>query len=146
MRVLLWGVIILCYLFASYTDLRTYLVYNFTWMIAALAAVGLCILQRNRLGSLVDLGCFMLLQFKFFGKTFGKADMYAFLVGAICITSMGGGLKEDLQFMLLAYVGLGIVQLLKHNVGRNGNLKKPVAFLPYITLALFSFVWYHISG
>lgn len=145
MRLFFGGVILCCFLFASYTDLKHCWVYNATWLIAVPAALGLCLLQRHSLGSLREYGGFLLLQLLFFGRTYGKADLYAFLTGGLCMMALGGGLREDLQFMLLAYVFLGIVQLLRKNVGRNGNLKKPVAFLPYITLALFSCVWYHIS-
>ena len=45
------------------------------------------------------------------------------------------GMFGYLMHMMLAVLALFIVQLPKRNIAKNGNLKQPVAFLPYISLA-----------
>ena len=143
MKCLLWGILVSCLLWACYQDQKTRRVYNVTWWIAGPAAVGLCLLQWEQMGSLYEYCIFALLQLFFFGRTYGKADSYAFLTCGICIVSVGGGLQEELLHMLIAYFLLGVVQGIRKNVASNGNLKEPVAFLPYITLAFFFLLWYH---
>lgn len=143
MRSLLWVIFVCCLVWACWQDLKTRRVYNLTWGVAAPAAVGLSLLQWEQTGSLYEYGIFALLQILFFGRTYGKADRNAFLTCGICIASVGGGLKEDLLHMLIAYLLLGVVQGAGKNIARNGNLKEPVPFLPYITLAFFFLLWYH---
>lgn len=77
----------------------------------------------------------MALQFMLFARMYGKADCYAFCVCAIAGASLGMGFPDYLWQMLLALCLLFPVQLLRRNIGKSGNLKQPVAFLPYITLA-----------
>ena len=86
---------------------------------------------------LVDLLCFGVLQRFFFSRMYGRADAYAFSRCSLVLASFGGGLKEYLMHMLVAVVLLGAVQGVKGNVGSNGNLKVPVAFVPYISAAFF---------
>lgn len=141
----LWGILVCCLFWASYQDVQTRQIYNVTWWVAAPAAIVLCLLQGEQVGSIYEYGIYALLQVLFFGKTYGRADSYAFLTCGIAITSLGGGLQEYLLHMLFTYLLLGVVQAFRRNIAGNGNLKEPVPFLPYITLAFFFLLWYHCT-
>ena len=89
------------------------------------------------LRKLLPLFLFGLLQEKLFSGMYGKADCHAFVVCAIAGSGAGWGMKEYLMHMLLAIMLLAVAQGAKGNVGRNSNLKKGVAFLPYITISFW---------
>jgi len=82
---------------------------------------------------ILDLVCFGLLQRFLFARMYGRADAYAFSMCSLVWASFGGGLREDLIHMLVSVILLGLVQAIKRNVASSGNLKKPVAFVPYIS-------------
>lgn len=89
--------------------------------------------QRTAL--LWHLTVYMALQFGVFARMYGRADCYAFCVCAIAEASLGMDFSDYLVLMLLALCLLFPVQLLRGNIAKNGNLKQPVAFLPYISAA-----------
>ena len=146
MRPALWSVIAVCLLYACITDCRTRQVYNFTWWIAGTAAA-LLLSAGNRITAerLLELALFTALQCGFFSKMYGKADCYAFSVCAAAAASEGIGLAGFLNHMLLAFALLAVVQGIRRNIGADGNLKRPVPFLPYITLAFWGLLWYYNS-
>ena len=147
MREVLWGIIVLCLLFACITDCRTCTVYNFTWWISGTAA-GILLMTGSKdftLGEAAELGAFVLLQLLFFSRMYGKADSYAFSVCATAEAAFGLGLKGYLIHMLAAFCLLALIQGMCRNIDKHGNLKHPVPFLPYITLAFFALLWYHYT-
>lgn len=79
---------------------------------------------------------FILLQFFLFDGMYGRADCFAFSCCSILLGALGGGIRDFLLHMLFSIVFLGMVQICKGNVNRQGNLKEPVAFIPYIAAAL----------
>lgn len=140
----LWGVIALCLLFACITDCRSCQVYNVTWWVAGAAAVILLLQEKSRLeiNFLLELGFFVLLQLLLFPKMYGRADCYAFSVCAVAEAAAGLSLTGYLLHMLLSFILLAFVQALCHNIDRRGKLRRPVPFLPYITLAFWALLWY----
>lgn len=74
------------------------------------------------------------LQFLIFSKMYGRADCHAFVCCAVALSSFGGGMREYLVHMLCSVILLGIVQAVRKNINRQGNLYEPVAFIPYITM------------
>ena len=105
------------------------------------------LLQRNgRIGeALPGLLFFICLQQFLFSRMYGRADCHAFSVCALHLASLGVGLRGYLEQMLLAFLFLAIFQFFRKNIADNGNLKRPVPFLPYITLAFFLVVCYHTT-
>lgn len=103
--------------------------------------------NRNNISvmNIVQLLFYIALQLLFFSRMYGKADCYAFSVCAVAETALGMQLMEYLFHMLTAFILLAIVQGVKHNIADNGNLKHPVPFLPYITLAFWTLLWYHVN-
>lgn len=144
---LLWGLIDLCLVFACWSDLKSCRVINLTWWISGAAAILLYPVSdyypENR--QVIELVFFLALQLFLFARWYGKADCYAFSVCALAGGSLGFGLLEFLLHMLLAFLLLAVVQGWKNNINRQGNLKHPVPFLPYITLAFWGMLWYHYS-
>lgn len=144
----LWGVIALCLLSACITDCRSCQVYNVTWWVSGAAAVALLLGERGRpeIGLFLELGFFVLLQLLLFPKMYGRADCYAFSVCAVAEAAAGLSLRGYLLHMLLSFMLLAFVQALRHNIDRRGNLRQPVPFLPYITLAFWALLWYSGTG
>lgn len=131
-----------CLLFACITDCKTYEVYQFTWWMAGVAAIMMSLRIFGGNGSnpwlvLGNLAFFCLLQEGFFCRFYGRADCHGFVVCAVASAGMGLGLREWLHHMLLAFLGVTVIQLLRGNVNRHGNLKRPIAFLPYISGAFW---------
>lgn len=134
----LWGILWCSLLYGCATDLRSRKVYNFTWWFGGLAAGGLLwsyLYAGQGTVLLWHLTAYMILQFVVFARMYGRADCYAFCVCAIAEASLGREFTDYLVLMLLALCLLFPVQLLRRNIAKNGNLKQPVAFLPYISAA-----------
>lgn len=112
-----------------------------------MAALLLLITGENRMDMecVAGLGLFVLLQLKLFSKMYGRADCYAFCVCALAEAAAGLGIVEFLIHMLAAFCLLAVIQGIHRNIDRRGNLKQPVPFLPYITLAFWTLLWYHYS-
>ena len=145
MRVIFWVILALCLLFACVTDCRTCQVYNFTWWISGTAAGLLWLMGRqwtDREG-ITGLLIFILLQLLLFSKMYGRADCYGFCVCAVAEAAVGMRLVGFLTHMALAFGILALVQGARHNINNRGNLRRPVPFLPYITLAFWALLWYH---
>ncbi|MCQ2539685.1 MAG: hypothetical protein MJ114_04470 [Acetatifactor sp.] len=146
MKLCLWVVVILCFLAATVQDIRTKTVVNLLWVISGMAGLLLNLLNFSTgvEGHVGEVIFFCGVQLLLFSRFYGKADVYAFCVCAIVLHSLGDGLKEYLVLSLLAIGYLALVQICRRNVRKDGNLKVPVAFLPYITLALLTSLCYHI--
>lgn len=144
----MWAVIAVCLLAACIMDCRTCLVCNVVWWISGSAALLLLMMNRQRIQpeNLLWLGIFAALQGGLFSRMYGRADCYGFCVCAAAEASAGIGPTGFLAHMLLAVGLLAVVQAFRRNIGRDGNLKRPVPFLPYITLAFWALLWYYSSG
>ncbi len=135
-------------LYACFTDMRCRRVYDYVWW-------GVLILGTLLLLASVDfdlvlwrqLSCFFLLQRFLFDRCYGRADVYAFCACALMLGAFGGGMREYLLQMAAAFLFLFLVQLFHRNIGRDGNLKVPVAFLPYIVVSFWlTLLWIHWRG
>lgn len=129
---------------ACIMDVKEQLVYRFVWLIAAAGVSAVIVAVRMRgvgmnIASLTDLVLFVMLQQLWFGRFYGRADCHAFCVSAFMLWASGFVLLDYVMHMLLAFVGLALIQLMRRNVRRNGQLKKPVPMIPYIAVALW--VW-----
>lgn len=155
LELFLWSLIGGCLLLADITDVAVRRVYNFVWWVALAAGgtlFGMSVAERmadgiparNELCILIQLMLFFLLQFGVFGRTYGKADCYAFCVCAVAMASRGMTMAGYLMHMILAYLFLILVQMRKGNISRRGCLKNPVPFLPYISISFWmTILWYN---
>ena len=138
MTAALWGILWCSLLYGCITDIKSQLVYNYTWWIGGLAAGGLLwrsLSAGQQAAVLWHLAACMALQLVLFSRMYGRADCYAFCVCAIAETALGMGFHDHLILMLISLFLLFPVQLLRGNIAKDGNLRQPVAFLPYISLA-----------
>ena len=122
------------------TDLQTCMVYDFLQLPAAAAGAVLCLLRPLPVSGGAALRCFALLQYFLFMRLYGRGDGMAFQVCSLFIIGAGGTLETLLLHMAAAFSLLGMVQLVKGNINRKGNLKTPVPFLPYIACSLLWFL------
>lgn len=119
-------------------------VYRFLWLWAGLGAA-LMLLCRTYFGeitteTLAELCVFVILQQVWFSKFYGRADCHAYCVCAINMYARGLVFRDCVMHMFFAFLILGVVQIFRKNVGKKGNLKKPVAFVPYIAIAFLLWV------
>lgn len=129
-------------LFACVMDWKEKMVVHFVWWLAA----GVVLLHGGMeyLQTLLNwdgVFFFFLLQELFFCHFYGRADAHAFGVCGLLLGTFGWGLTACFTHMVLAFLLLIVVQLGKKNVGPGGRLKEAVAFLPYITVALWLMVF-----
>lgn len=80
---------------------------------------------------------FVGIQWFVFRKMYGPADMTAYVICSMYLAAEDYSLLNCLLHMLVTFGILGPVQLWKRNISAKGNLKNPVALLPYIAGAFF---------
>lgn len=143
-----FSIIAVCLLAASIMDWKTCTVYNYIWWIMG-GAVTVRLFTERLLAKRLEMEIgrnenvwlsvflFILLQELFFCRMYGRADSHGFAACALVGGSLGMGMKEYLLHMLIAFGLLGVVQWMRGNIGRDGNLKKPVPFVPYLTVAFW---------
>jgi hypothetical protein len=131
-------------LFACITDGLRCQVFRFVWWLSAVASGLLYIVHAGGSGDdhviwtfWVEFLIYSLLQELFFSRFYGRADCHAFVLCALVGSLYGMTMREYLIHMLVSFGLLAIVQGLRRNISRKGNLKQPVAFLPYITIAFW---------
>ncbi len=135
-----YGVFASYLLVATITDVQTYEVYDFLHVIGASSGIIILIKQRVSISDWQGLLLFMAMQFFIFGRLYGLADCMGFCVCAINICIRNPSILMYLFHMALAFCILGIVQGIRQNINKRGNLKEPVAFFPYITFSVWLFL------
>lgn len=133
------GVLAAYLLVASIQDIQSYSVYDFLHAAAVPTGFVFVIAAPDR-EKLLSLTVFLIIQLGVFMHMYGAADGLVFLVCAVYESRFGKGLLTYLLHMGAAYILLGIVQGIRHNVNRYGNLKEPVAFVPYIAATVWLFL------
>lgn len=124
-------------IFAALCDFYTTEVYDWSWGFAGVAGIGILIYRGTEQEVFLQLFIFIALQALLFRKFYGGADCMAFSVSAIYLAcSRGKGIYDFLIVMLLTFAVLTVVQLTKNNINRRGNLKRPVALIPYIAAVM----------
>lgn len=146
-RALIWvwalSVSATCLSAACIMDLETCMVYNYVWWAGAVAVVVLMGVAKRKLQG--ELILFIALQQLWFCRMYGRADCHAFSLCAGVEAVLGMRMQMYLVHMLLAFGLLALVQGLEGNIGRDGNLKRPVAFLPYITLSFWGIILFYAA-
>lgn len=125
---------------ASLIDVQTCEVYDFLHYIGAGAGILLCLTRSTDRTLYLSLFIFWILQHFLFARMYGMADARTFVVCALFVGAAGGRLQTYLYHMSAAFLTLGAVQAVRQNINRQGNLKQPVPFLPYISLTVWIFL------
>lgn len=134
---LLLGAMSGCLLFACVTDILTNKVYDFIWWVAAGVEIAAYILHPISLWKLVCLAIFFIIQELLFAKLYGRADCHAFCICAVMESIFGMDITGFFLHMILSFAILIAIQYFRENIGKNGRLKIPVPFMPYITFAFW---------
>ncbi|MDE6673681.1 MAG: hypothetical protein K2K19_02545 [Acetatifactor sp.] len=122
------------------TDRQTCKVYDCLQLPAAVFGAALCLLRPVPVSGGTALIGFALLQYFLFMRLYGRGDGMAFQICSLYVIGAGGGPQTLLLHMAASFALLGIVQLMRGNINRKGNLKIPVPFLPYIAFSLLCFL------
>ena len=141
MEVVCLIVVFSCFVQAMLEDAKWKRVHRYLWWIAEVAGMGLLLMHREAFSRVAwELLFFAMIQFLLFSKLYGKADCFCFQCCSMVLGAYGGGLKAYLFHMLITIAILGIVQFYKRNVNAHGDLKEPVALLPY-AMPVFFVMW-----
>lgn len=129
------GVLSAYLLCTAVTDARTCQVYTFLHLPGAAAGIFLLLREGTLYSAVLPLAIYALLQHFLFTHMYGKADGKVFWVCALYQAAFGAGLLQFLLHMAASLFCLAAVQAVRKNIDRRGNLKKEVAFVPYIAAA-----------
>ncbi len=132
-------------LFACVTDCRMQQVYQFTWWWAGAAGMLLLLttdILTSKVALAAELSFLCLCQELLFSKMYGRADCHAFCACGMVLLALGGGLEGCLFHIITAFGILAVVQGVRGNIGKGGKMRRPVAFLPYITTSFWMTVSY----
>ena len=119
-------------LYNSYTDYKTKYVYNFTHYILVTVFSVVLLTRDVPTRIILELFIYLAIQYFLFMKLYGRGDGIVFIVCALFFAINGKGMVTFLHHMLYTFLILGVVQGIKGNIAGNGELKKPVALVPYI--------------
>ena len=133
------GVLAAYLLVASLQDSQTFEVYDFLHVLAL--PTGMIFIMAAPSGEKVmSLVLYLVIQLGIFMKMYGAGDGLAFLVCAVYESRFGKGLSTYLLHMAAVFVVLLVVQGARRNINKTGNLKKPVALVPYIAATVWFFL------
>lgn len=119
-------------LFCSVTDHCLKKVYRFI-QFPAVILLGVNLIQRGgHWQQGVEIILFAGIQYFLFMKLYGRGDGLAFMVCSLFFGILGVGIEHSLLHMSLTFLLLAVVQGIRGNIDKKGNLKEEVALLPYI--------------
>ena len=133
------GVLAAYLLVAAIQDDQTYEVYDFLHILAVPTGVIFIVDSASR-QKLLSLAIYAAVQIGIFMRMYGAGDGLVFLVCAIYESRFGKGLSTYLLHMATVFAVLLVVQGVRRNISKKGNLKKPVALVPYIAATVWFFL------
>ena len=126
---------------AAYSDFLTREVYDLVYFPAITAGLlELVILQVPfPILTVIEILQFALIQWFVFRFFYGEADCFIFITCSIYLAALGGGFLEFMLLMAGTFILLAIIQAFCKNINKKGNLKEPVALIPYIAFIMLVF-------
>ncbi len=121
---------------AAYSDYLFHEIYNFVYIPAIAGSIFRIVFMEISVIVVIELIIFCIVQFFLFSRFYGLSDCIAFSTCALYMTADNAGLKKYLYLMSITFILLAIVQLVKKNINRKGNLKRPVGLIPYIAVSM----------
>ncbi len=140
-KILLYGVFAAYLITVATIDYQTQLVHDFLHIIGVIAGIILLVIQQPEWFVIKGLLLFVGLQLLIFKRIYGTADCFTFIVCAIFIACSNHGLLTYLWHMGATIILLGVIQGFQKNINKRGNLKVPVALVPYIAITVWIFVF-----
>lgn len=134
-------------LVATFSDIKEKQVLRIVWMICIFLLTIVLLFQKVGFCEWLCLAEFVFLQECICNHFYGQADAHSYIC-CVVYAMTNGFIEEDimlagLQLMIISFVLLAVLNLFMRNINRFGNLKQPVAFIPYIVVALN--LWIGIS-
>lgn len=126
---------ILCVYICAYTDLLTGYVYDFVVLLGIIALLFQKSMYVNH-ALYLEWVLFAFVQSILFRRLYADGDVLVFILCGGILSSVGQGMLEDLLLMLCSVVVMGVHQGLRGNIKADGNLKKGIAFVPYMGMCL----------
>ncbi|MCR5255442.1 MAG: prepilin peptidase [Acetatifactor sp.] len=122
---------------ASARDLKTKEVERIIWLPVCFLYVIHLVCDPGNLNIffLINVLFYGIIQECFFARLYGKADCHAFFVCGIMLIMLKHDLTICFLHMTISFLILIAVQFLRGNIDRTFKLKRPVAFIPYISLS-----------
>lgn len=133
------GILAAYLLVAAIQDDQTYEVYDILHILALPAGIAFIVASPSG-EKMISLAIYAIIQVGIFMRMYGSGDGLAFLVCAIYESRFGEGLSTYLLHMATVFVVLAVVQGVRRNISKKGNLKKPVALVPYIAATVWFFL------
>ncbi len=131
----LLAIFLLILLYACYTDEKEFCVYDCVWWAEIILAT-VVIMTKGKVPDIrmyFGIVIVILLQETVMSRAYGRADSHAFCACAFMQVALGMGITAHIVQMCISLMLLIAVQSRGKNIDRCGKLKKPVAFIPYIT-------------
>ena len=138
---------VVCLFTASICDIRTYMVPDLIWWIAAASILALILMRyggrevlsdpdaMKAAGRLLEALFIICIQERVMSRYYGRADSHAFSCCALYLAIFGTCLEVHILHMTLSLLSLTVIQLFRHNISKHGRLKQPAPFIPYISIS-----------
>ena len=126
------------------TDVLMCQVYDGMQYLGVLGGCIWALMNETQNGIGFSLIMFVGMQYFILMKKYGKADGMGYCICALFLAGKNIDIEGYLYHMVISFSLLAVVQLLGNNVTRKGDLKRPVALYPYISIG-FMVMWIFLS-
>jgi len=139
-RAWMYGVLAAYLVTASITDIQTQAVHDFLHLAGCVGGGILLVWNRPGWALLGEAAFFIAIQMLLFRRMYGIADCLAFSVCTLYMAASGKGMMAYVLHMGATFLLLAAVQAGRGNINWRGNLKEPVAMIPYIAGTVWIFI------
>lgn len=132
------------FLAAMIMDVREKCVYRFLWGIPSAGILFLFCQHPLCASEVLTILFYAVFQEALLSNLYGKADCHCFTISGAYLAVYYGGeslLYAILMHMILTFLLLCVVAALQKNIHSTGELRRHVAFVPYIVIALYLECW-----
>lgn len=141
LALLLLGVYLLV---CTVTDVLLCQVYDVMQYVGILGGIIWLLVQKPGASIGFSIIFFALIQYVVLMHMYGKADGMGYCICSLYLAGAGVDIEGYLYHMFIGFCLLAVVQGVKGNISRKGNLKKAVALYPYISVG-FLMMWIFLS-
>ena len=131
-------------LVCTVTDVLLCQVYDVMQYVGILGGIIWLLVQKPGASIGFSVIFFALIQYAVLMHMYGKADGMGYCICSLYLAGAGVDIGGCLYNMIIGFCLLAVVQGVKGNISRKGNLKKTVALYPYISVG-FLMMWIFLS-
>lgn len=125
----------------SVMDSMLCMVNDFMQYIGIAGGGALLLYQMPRPEIGISLLLFALIQYGLFRKMYGSGDVMGFLICALYLAARSKDIEGYLFHMAACYLLLAVVQGVKGNITKKGQLASPVPLYPYISTSFLLIIY-----